>query len=176
MRFIGPGEVINELSVFSNVANTVSLIAMQPSTVVHFAQQDIEQCLHSDSGLSRAVIERLAVRIQHLLDQVEGLSLYTVEARLARYLLTQSTDDVWERHQWITQTEIAARLGTVLDVVNRNLQNLVKEGIIEIHREKIVILDRERLKTIARSLSFQSLKPICLRTSTFVEDLFPQSC
>jgi CRP-like cAMP-binding protein len=101
-------------------------------------------------SFSRAVIERLAFRIQYLLDQIEDISLHTVEERLARFLLAQSEEDVWERETWITHTEIAARLGTVLDVVNRNLQKFVRDGLIEIQRNKILIIDRARLEKIAQ--------------------------
>ena len=150
LRFMGPGELINELSIFSNAANAVTVIAMENAKVFYLTQWDIEQCLKNYPSFSRAVIERLALRIQHLLDQIEDLSLHTVEERLARFLLAQSVDDVWERETWITQTEIAARLGTVLDVVNRNLQKFVGDGLIEIQRNKIQIIDRARLEMIAR--------------------------
>jgi len=45
---------------------------------------------------------------------------------------------------------MAARLGTVLDVVNRNLQKFVRDGLIEIQRDKITIVDRNRLEEIAQ--------------------------
>lgn len=150
LRFIGPGELINELSVFSKIENEVSVIAMEDGQVFYFSQHVVEEWLNDDPRFSRAVIERLAIRIQHLLDQIEELSLYTVDVRLARFLLAQAENDVWERQSWITQTEIAARLGTVLDVVNRNLQKLVRDGLIEIRRDKITIVDRARLEQIAR--------------------------
>jgi CRP-like cAMP-binding protein len=150
LRFMGPGELINELSIFSNAVNAVTVIAMEEAQVFYLHQFDVEQCLKNYPSFSRAVIERLALRIQHLLDQIEDLSLHTVEVRLARFLLAQSVDDVWERETWITQTEIAARLGTVLDVVNRNLQRFVREGLIEIQRNKILIIDRGQLDKIAQ--------------------------
>jgi CRP-like cAMP-binding protein len=150
LRFMGSGELINELSIFSNVVNAVTVIAMEEAQVFYMKQRDVEQCLQNYPSFSRAVIERLALRIQHLLDQIEDLSLHTVEERLARFILAQSEDDVWEREIWITQTEIAARLGTVLDVVNRNLQKFVREGLIDIQRNKILIIDRAQLEKIAQ--------------------------
>ena len=151
LRFIGPGELINELSVFSKIDNEVSVVAMEDAKLFYFSQRDVEQWLKDNKNFSRAVIARQANRIQHLLDQIEDLSLHTVDVRLARFLLAQAENDVWERQAWITQTEIAARLGTVLDVVNRNLQKLVRDGLIEIRRDKITIVDRERLEAIAHS-------------------------
>jgi CRP-like cAMP-binding protein len=150
LRFMGQGELINELSIFSNAVNAVTVIAVENAKVFYLTQRDIEQCLKNYPSFSRAVIERLAFRIQYLLDQIEDISLHTVEERLARFLLAQSEEDVWERKTWITHTEIAARLGTVLDVVNRNLQKFVRDGLIEIQRNKILIIDRARLEKIAQ--------------------------
>jgi CRP-like cAMP-binding protein len=150
LRFMGPGELINELSIFSNAVNAVTVIAKEEAQIFYIKHRDVEQYLKIYPSFSRAVIERLALRIQHLLDQIEDLSLHTVEERLARFLLAQAEDDVWERETWVTQTEIAARLGTVLDVVNRNLQKFVREGLIKIQRNKILIIDHARLEKIAK--------------------------
>ena len=150
LRFMGQGELINELSIFSNAVNAVTVIVVENAKVFYLTQRDIEQCLNNYPCFSRAAIERLAFRIQYLLDQIEDLSLHTVEERLARFLLAQSEEDVWERETWITQTEIATRLGTVLDVVNRNLQKFVRDGLIEIQRNKILIINRARLEKIAQ--------------------------
>jgi hypothetical protein len=41
---------------------------------------------------------------------------------------------------------MAARLGTVLDVLNRALHRLAEEGLIDVERHRIRILDREGLR------------------------------
>jgi CRP/FNR family transcriptional regulator len=73
------------------------------------------------------------------------LSLKTVEARFAKLLLEQTDGDVIERRRWTTQTELAARLGTVPDVLSRVTRDLTKAGLIEIDRQYIRILDRQGL-------------------------------
>jgi CRP/FNR family transcriptional regulator len=84
--------------------------------------------------------------VLHLVSLVEDLSLRTVEARLARLLLERAERRTLERRHWATQAEMAARLGTVLHVVNRALQELAREGLIELDRHQIRILDAEGLK------------------------------
>ena len=51
-----------------------------------------------------------------------------------------------QRRRWSTQAEMAARLGTVPDVLNRALRSLADEGLIQIQRQQIRILDREGLE------------------------------
>lgn len=150
LRFIGPAEVINELSVFSNEKNAVSVIAEEEAEVFSIPKASIERLLAENPLFVRGVIKSLAQRIQHLLDHVENLSFYPVEVRLARFLLAESQGDIVLRQSWKTQSEIASRLGTVLDVLNRQLQKLANEGVIEIERDQIRILNRPVLEEIAR--------------------------
>jgi Mn-dependent DtxR family transcriptional regulator len=73
-----------------------------------------------------------------------------VEARLARLLLEQAQGDSVQRRRWATQAEMAARLGTVPDVVNRALRKLSEAGLIHVERHQIQILDQEGLKKVAQ--------------------------
>ncbi len=150
LRFIGPGEIINELAVFLNEPASMTVIAMEKSQVMILSQARVEDLLLKNPKFSREWIKSLALRVKHLLNHVENLSLYSVEARLARLLLDEAKDGVYQRPSWKTQSEIAAQLGTVLDVINRNLQNLQKQGIIEINRTEIKILDVKKLEALSR--------------------------
>ena len=149
IRYVGPGEVLNELVVFSQSINPATIQAMEEAHLFYLTKDDIDTLIGRNWDFSRAVIASLSIRIQHLLDLVESLSLYSVDQRLAQYLLEESIHNVFIRQSWKTQTEIAARLGTVLDVVNRNLQNFARLGLIELQRDRITIIDRQGLEDIA---------------------------
>ena len=151
LRFIGPGEIINELAVFLDEPASMTVIAMEHSQVMIFSQAKVEELLLKNPKFSREWIKSLTLRVKHLLHHVENLSLYSVEARLARLLLDEAEKGVYQRSSWKTQSEIAAQLGTVLDVVNRNLQTLQKQGVIEINRMEIKILDEAKLEALSRS-------------------------
>lgn len=148
LRFIGPKEVINEYSVFSEEPNAATIIALEKADIYYLNKSDVEVLLDQSSSFARAVIVNLAKRIQILLNHVENLSLYSVEQRLARYLLDEAKDGIVRRQTWKTQAEIAAHLGTVVDVVNRILQKFERQGLISISRKIIKILDSDRLKAI----------------------------
>jgi Mn-dependent DtxR family transcriptional regulator len=51
-----------------------------------------------------------------------------------------------ERRRWTNQTELAAHLGTVPDVMSRVTRELRKAGLIEMDRQHIRILDRKGLE------------------------------
>ena len=96
--------------------------------------------------LSRIVTKNLANRVIHLTNLIESLALQKVESRLARMFLEHSNGDLLNRRRWSTQAEMAARLGTVPDVLNRALRSLAEEGLIQIQRHQIQILDRKGLE------------------------------
>lgn len=149
MRFVGPGEVFNEIGVLIGDANLVTVIALEPAIVWIIRRDTLLQLMDEHPRLARIITLNLARRVQHLISLVEDLSLRTVEARLARVLLEQSTEGVLHRRRWTTQAEMASRLGTVPDVLNRALRSLVEEGLIQMERHQIQILDRVGLETKA---------------------------
>jgi CRP-like cAMP-binding protein len=82
--------------------------------------------------------------LRHLVGLVEDLSLRQVSARLAKLLLETATSE----ERALTQQEMAARLGTVREMIGRSLKQLEARGLIETERGKIVILDREELEKL----------------------------
>lgn len=149
VRVVGPGEVFNAIGVLASSTNPGTVIALEPAVVWIIERESLLQLLEQHSSLTWMVIQALAERVQRLMKQVEDLSLRSVEARLARLLVEESTDLSLLRRQWETQAAIAARLGTVPDVLNRALRHFTEEGLITVERQRIQILDMERLSVIA---------------------------
>lgn len=153
IHFLGPGEAFNAMSVFTETPNPATVIALEPSTALLVRRDAMIRLLDAHPRLARIMIQKLAARVQHLITLVEDLSLRTVEARMARMLLArgrQGEDQTVSRRRWATQNEMAARLGTVPDVVSRTLRKLASEGMIEVSRHQIKILDIEGLERVAK--------------------------
>lgn len=149
LRFIGPGETFNATGVFIDKPTSATVIALEPAVVWVIQRNILHRLVDTYPSLARAVIQNLAERLRHLVALVEDLSLRTVKARLIRYLLDESDAETLNRSAWATQTELAARLGTVPDVLGRALRSLVDEQLIEVTRRQITILDRPRLTAMA---------------------------
>lgn len=146
LHYLGPGEAINLIGVFTDRPNPASAITLEPALLYHVPQQVMLDLIDNHPDLAKQVIADLAERVTHLVSMVEDLSLRTVEARLARYILGHHEASPTFRQRWATQSEIAARVGTVPDVINRVLRKFSEEGIIEISRHQIRIIDRARLE------------------------------
>ena len=108
-------------------------------------RQALEEVVQAHPQTALHIIENMADKIIELVTLASDLSLKTVEARFAKLLLEQTEGDVIERRRWTTQTELAAHLGTVPDVLSRVTRQLTKAGLIEMDKQQIRILDRKGL-------------------------------
>ena len=153
LMFFGPGQPANFPPVFAEQPNPATLIALEACDLWAIEQTTLLALLDRYPAMARQVIRALAGRLLYTVSLIEDLALRSVTARLAKLLLLQleeSGQTVITRHRWATQAEIAARLGTVPDVVNRALRSLADEGLIQVDRRLMVILDRDGLTTKAQ--------------------------
>jgi CRP/FNR family transcriptional regulator len=149
LQFLEPGSTFNAVGVLANQPNPATAIALEPASVWILRRNAVMVLLAQRPELARHVIERMAARILELVELAGDLSFRTVSQRLARLLLADAEGNALRRPGWYTQAEIAARLGTVPDVVQRALGSMAANGWIVVEREAIVIHDREALAEIA---------------------------
>lgn len=145
LRYFGPGEVFGEIGMFLARPNPATAIALEPSALWQLHRAALQPLLTAHPDLLLQVMANMADRIAYLAGMVADLSLHTVEVRLARLLLESAPEGAMVRQSWLTQSELAARLGTVPDVLNRALRTLAEAGLIHVDRRQITILDRAGL-------------------------------
>ena len=145
LKFIEEGEIFNEVGVLAKRPNPATAVALEESGIWLIPRHALEEVISSHPQTAIQVIENMADKIIELVTLATDLSLKTVEARFAKLLLEQARDDVVERRRWTNQTELAARLGTVPDVLSRVIRELTRNKLIEADRREIRILDRKGL-------------------------------
>jgi CRP/FNR family transcriptional regulator len=149
LRFLGPGETFNEIGAFADRPNPATAVALEPVGVWLLQRAAVTRLLREQPDLAQRLIENLADRVIDLVNLVADLSLRPVTGRLARLLLDEASGDVLARPRWHTQAELAARLGTVPDVIQRALRGLESTGAIEVQRHEIRLRDRAALEKLA---------------------------
>lgn len=149
LRFMEPGDTFNEVGVFANQPNPATAIALEPAGIWLLPHQTLARTLRQNPDFAQYALAKMAERVLHLVTLVADLSLRPVTGRLARLLTEDAVDGVLQRPRWYTQTELAARLGTVPDVVQRALRQLENDGLIKVERQQIRILDAPALAEIA---------------------------
>ena len=145
LRIINAGELFHEVGALARRANPATAIALEESGIWLIPRQALEDVIAAYPQMAFRIIENMADRIIDLASLASDLSLKNVKARFAKLLLEQAEGGMIERKSWATQTEMASRLGTVPDVLSRVIRELTKEGIIEMDKQHIRILNWESL-------------------------------
>ncbi len=148
LQFFEPPQTFHEIGAFIEQNNPATIIALTEATVWLFPKAIIITLLQQQPEFAQHVISVMAQRMQYLVGLVQDLSLRPVIGRLARLILDNADDGRFERPRWFTQTELAARLGTVPDVIQRTLRGLEADGLIEVQRRYIQVIDQERLQRL----------------------------
>ena len=143
-----PGDSFNDVPVFDGGQNPANAEAME-ATVVYLVPKATIRALVTGSPTAMAVIKIFGARIRRLTAMVEDLSFRSVVSRLAKVLLELAAPAGGGTPvPRLTQDEMAARVGSVRDVVGRALRTLEKEGAIKMDGQRITVTNAARLRDL----------------------------
>lgn len=147
----GPGSSIAELPVFDGGPYPASAVAVNDVTLLFLSKQDFRAICVKYPEVALKVLRVVGARLRKLVGIIEELSFTTVRHRLVALLL-RLAKTTGERHgENVTITlpahnqELAAQIGTVRELVSRNMSRLQQEGLIEIDGRSVVLRDMEGL-------------------------------
>ncbi len=147
------GSTVGDLPIFDGGNFPASAVALEDSTLLYLPKREFLDLARNNSAVAFAVIRTLAWRFRYLTSLVEELSLKEVSHRLARFLRDRAVALGVRTRRGIefpleeTNQEIGAEIGTVRDLVSRNLRRFVDRGIIKMERRKVIILDMAELES-----------------------------
>jgi CRP-like cAMP-binding protein len=145
------GSTVAELPLFDGGNFPASAAAIEDSTLLFLPKREFLGLCKRNSEVAFAVIRTLAWRFRYLTTLVEELSLKEVSNRLARFLRDRALRDGIRTSRGIefplqeTNQEIAGEIGTVRDLVSRNLRRFVDRDILRLELRRVIILDMSEL-------------------------------
>lgn len=147
----GPGGLIAELPVFDDGPYPASASATEPTTLLFLSKRDFRSlCLeHPEMGLK--VLKAVGQRLRRLVGLIEELSFTTVRHRLASLLMRLARTEGKATARGIELTlpsnqELGNQIGTVRELVSRNLSRFQAEGAIRMDGKQVLITDVEALE------------------------------
>lgn len=146
LHLLGQGDSFNDIAALEAGSNPANATTLSETTCWLIPTATIQAILTTTPSAATAAISLLTGRIRRLVTQLEGLALYSVTARLARFLLEQAESPATEG---ITRVAIAAHLATTPESVSRALRSLEQVGAIAFNRHQIEIIDAQRLRGYA---------------------------
>jgi CRP/FNR family transcriptional regulator, cyclic AMP receptor protein len=121
-----------------------SAMAIGHVKLIEISRRDFRRVVSENAEIALAVLRDLSDKLRYFVDLTHDLSLRSVRARLARFLLRQA--DSQHHLPRRTHEEIAAQIGTAREVVSRTMRAFVNEGFIKIQPHTIIILNPPALK------------------------------
>lgn len=125
------GGTLGEVPLFTERTHPATGVASEPTRCVLFDRRSLESAIAEAPAIAFLLARRLALRTEFLVDRLHERSATSVQARLIEFLLSRPPSP---RNQSVslgmTQQALAEDLGTVREVVARELRGLVKRGWI----------------------------------------------
>src|SRR5215468_841995 len=148
----GPGSSFAELPVFDGGNYPAAASALEDSQVLFISRKDFQNFCREHPEVALKVIAIVGARLRRLVGIIEELSFTTVRQRLIAMILrlaqaghTRSKEGI---HIELTKShnDLAAELGTVRELVSRNLSRLEAEGFLDVEGRKIIVKDLPGLR------------------------------
>ena len=147
----GPGSSIAELPVFDGGNYPASGTAIDDATLLFVSKQDFQVLCLAHPQVALKVLRVVGARLRRLVGIIEELSS-TVRHRLASFLLRlahkegKRTAAGVEIALPVSNQELASQIGTVRELVSRNLSRLQSEGILKIDGRTVIVCNLKALE------------------------------
>lgn len=151
----GAGATLAEVPVFDQGPYPSTVQAEVDSLVLFVPAQAIRSFLVQNPEAALAALALMARRLRNVSGLAEQLALKDVAQRLAALLAEEATNQSGELKNGVSLSMplphqgIAARLGSVREVITRQLHRLTGDGVIEIRGHRIIILNADELRVRA---------------------------
>jgi CRP/FNR family transcriptional regulator, cyclic AMP receptor protein len=140
--------VFGELALLDGEPRSASAEAVQPCTLLVVTKPVLLRMLRSEEQVAEALLRILGGIVRRTTRQVSNLAFLSLQGRVAAKLL-DLVEPGQNRTRRVTQVELAAMVGGARQSVNQALRSLQARGIIRADGRSFVILDEEKLRSLA---------------------------
>jgi CRP-like cAMP-binding protein len=148
------GAVFGELALLTaSDRRSATVVALRPASTLMITSDDFEDLRAREPDLDRFLVSVLAERVRALNEQLVELLFTPVETRVYRRLLGFAEAVVGDAGAgWVDlgQAELASLAGTTRPTVNRALRRAERDGLVELARGRMRVVDVPRLARRAR--------------------------
>jgi CRP-like cAMP-binding protein len=138
---------VAELPLFDGGPYPASVRVVEPVVSLFINKSDFQQVCRQYPEVALKVLAVVGRRLRHLVGLVEAMTFGSVTQRLARMLLDASAAAGGGAFDLpVTHQEIASRLGTVREVVSRNLARFRAQGLLKLQDRHVEIVNRPGLE------------------------------
>jgi CRP/FNR family transcriptional regulator len=152
-----PGESVAELPVFDGGPYPASAMAVEDAEIAFISRRDFQAYCMEHPAVALKVLAVVGARLRRLVEIIEELSFTTIRQRLISTLLRLAESEGKQTERGIefllpaSHQELANQLGTVRELISRNLMRLQAEGLLDVDAREIVVKDKKGLSALLTS-------------------------
>ena len=148
---INAGEIFGEFSALDGQLRSATIYALENARVACMSANMFRSVMQEYPSVAVRVSQHLVKKLRFLSQRVFEFSTlsvkYRIQAELLRYCDAATIEGNIARIEPApTHHEIATRISTHREAVSREISQLEMEGLISASRQKIIVLDVERLR------------------------------
>jgi CRP/FNR family transcriptional regulator, cyclic AMP receptor protein len=150
LRLSGRGVIVGLVGMFdpdySNDLHERSMVAVERSTLVFLDSPSLMRMCQRYSGFTLHLLRQTVEWGGALVDAAGQFAFMSVRQRLAGHLLGLASEDAEGRLvASATQQQLANAIGSVREVVARTLHEFREDGLVDVSRARVTVLDRKAL-------------------------------
>ncbi|HEV2486598.1 MAG TPA: Crp/Fnr family transcriptional regulator [Terracidiphilus sp.] len=148
------GESVAELPVFDGGRYPASAVAVDAVEIAFISRQDFQAFCMEHPEVALKMLAVVGARLRRLVGIIEELSFSTIRQRLISMLLRLAESEGKQTPRGIefqlpvSHQELASQLGTVRELVSRNLMRLQAECLLDVDARQIVVKDKAGLSAL----------------------------
>ena len=148
----GPGSSVAEVPVFDGGNYPASGAAVDSALLLFVSKQDFQALCLAHPQVTLKVLRVVGARLRRLVGIIEELSFTTVRHRLASFLVRLARQEGKRTPAGIeillpaSHQELAAQIGTVRELVSRNLSRFQAEGLLIVEGRNVIVRDLKALE------------------------------
>jgi CRP/FNR family transcriptional regulator len=140
-----PGDVVGCVAFFDGQGYPASFVAESDCVVLSIPRDRLLELFRSHPALAFPIVGCLAERLRSMANVVEKMSFEDTTRRLWGFLLESSTATAGEGFPRVldplpTREHLARSIGTVREVVSRQLSRLAESGHLKMEGKRLVLL------------------------------------
>jgi CRP/FNR family transcriptional regulator len=149
-----PGESVAELPVFDGGPYPASAVATESTEIAFISRRDFQAYCMEHPEVALKVLATVGARLRRLVGIIEELSFTTIRQRLISALVRLAESEGKRTERGIefqlpaSHQELANQLGTVRELISRNLMRLQAEGLLDVDARQIVVKDMKGLNAL----------------------------
>lgn len=149
---LGPGSPVGEVSILDAAPRSAHIRATEPTVVLSISRAGLFDVLGRHPGIAIALAKHLARIVRRLSENVEGSSFLPLSSRLVELLMAMpgSEDPGQARVVRATQQQLADRLGSSRESVNKLLRRWSADGLVLLGRGSVTVPDEALLRAAVR--------------------------